>query len=151
MLVWSQTQRLSGWQCTGRLDFRCCGWRLCRSGIDLYSVDCWIAAWHPSLYVSCFLHRFGGAMPDRISNSPVGVGRKHSVIRRSVSFSPTSSFLLWQLRHQTGPAYSAALKTNAIADVRMVGVLAPHDEQSRQCRRLLRARIFWHRPSTCYL
>ena len=41
-------------------------------------------------------------MPVRIGNSPIGVGHKHPVIRRCVSFSATSSFLLWQLRHQTG-------------------------------------------------
>jgi len=115
-------------------------WRLWRSGIEPQRGCLFLnAAWHPSLHVSCSLRRFGGAMPARISNSPVGVGRKHPVIRRSVSFSATSRFLLWQQRHQTGAAYTAALKTIAKADVQMVGVLAPHDEPARQRRRLLRA------------
>jgi len=83
------------WRWKGCFDFRRCGWRLCRSGIESYR-GCLLlnAASHPSLYVSCSLRRFDGAMPARIGNSPVGVGRKHPVIRRSVSFSATSSFLL---------------------------------------------------------
>jgi len=40
--------------------------------------------------------------------------------------------LLWELRHQTGAAYSVALKTIAREDVRMVGVLEPHDEPEGQ-------------------
>ena len=53
-----------------------------------------IVAWHPSLHASCSLRRFGGAMSASIGNSPVGVGHKKPVIKRSVSFSATSSFLL---------------------------------------------------------
>jgi len=93
------------------------------------------------LDVSCSLRRFGGAMPSKIGNSPGEVGRKRPVIRRSLSCSARSSFLLWELRHQTGEAYSAALKTIASANVLMMGVLAPHDEPARQRRRLLRAKI----------
>ena len=39
---------------------------------------CWLlnAACQTSLHVSCYLRRFGDTMPTRISNSPIGVGRK---------------------------------------------------------------------------
>ena len=42
-----------------------------------------------------------------------------------MSFSATSSFLVWVLRHQAGDAYSAALYTRASAPVRSVDVYAP--------------------------
>ena len=84
----SERIRVAAWRWKGRLDFRRCGWKLCRSGIEPYR-GCWLlnAAWHPSLYVSCSLCRFGDAMPARIGNNPVGVGRKHLAIRRCASFS----------------------------------------------------------------
>ena len=63
------------------------------------------------------------------------VGRMHPEMIRIESFSATSSFLVWVLRHQTGEAYSAALYTSASAPVRSVEVYAPQLEPARQRRR----------------
>jgi len=50
-------------------------------------------------------------MPARIGNSPIGVGHKHPVTRHRVSFSATSSFLLWQLRRASPSRCGAQCKT----------------------------------------
>ena len=51
----------------------------------------------------------GGMIPASTGNNVVSVGRMHPEMIRIESFSATSSFLVWVLRHQTGEAYSAAL------------------------------------------
>jgi len=48
----------------------------------------------PVYMLNSSLRRFGGAMPAGVGNIPVGVGRKQPEIRRSVSFSATTAFLL---------------------------------------------------------
>ena len=51
----------------------------------------------------------GGVIPASTGMDMVSVGCTHPVIIRIVSFSATSSFLVWVLRHQTDDANSAAL------------------------------------------
>ena len=51
----------------------------------------------------------GGVIPASTGKNVVSVGRMHPEMTRIESFSATSSFLVWVLRHQTGEAYSAAL------------------------------------------
>ena len=51
----------------------------------------------------------GGVIPASTGKNVVSVGRMHPEMISTESFSATSSFLVWVLRHQTGEAYSAAL------------------------------------------
>ena len=73
--------------------------------------------------------------PASTGRNVVSVGLMHPVIIRIVSFSATSSFLVWVLRHQAGDTYSAALYTRASAPVRSVDVYAPRLEPAKQRRR----------------
>ena len=92
----------------------------------------------------------GGVIPASTGRNVVSVGRMHPVIIRIVSFSATSSFLVWVLRHQAGDAYSAALYTWASALVRSVDVYAPQLEPARQRRRPFLAFTLLWRLSWCF-
>lgn len=65
----------------------------------------------------------GGAILDRQYNLFIGVGRKHPIIARQVSFSATST--CFDLIH-TGHAYSPAEKHNASPVVLIVCGRTPH-------------------------
>ena len=93
----------------------------------------------------------GGAIPARTGRRYVGVGRRHPVMRRRVSFKAQSSFLVWVLLHHAFAAYSAVLKTRASAPVRRVDVDAPHDVPGRRRNRLFRAETFPRSASRCCL
>ncbi len=61
------------------------------------------------VWVWCSLQRGAGAMPESTGRSSVGVERRHPVICLMVSFSVTSNFFTWELLHNAGDEYSAAL------------------------------------------
>ena len=91
---------------------------------------------------SCLMS--GGMIPASTGKNMVSVGRMHPVIIRILSFSATSSFLVWVLRHQSGDAYSAALYTRASAPIRSVEVYAPQLEPARPQRRpFLAITLLW--------
>ena len=92
----------------------------------------------------------GGVIPASTGRNVVSVGRMHPVIIRIVSFSATSSFLVWVLRHQAGDAYSAALYTSASAPVRSIDVYAPQLEPTRQRRKPFLAFTLLWRLSRCF-
>ncbi len=92
----------------------------------------------------------GGVIPASTGRNVVSVGLMHPVIIRIVSFSATSSFLVWVLRHQAGDAYSAALYTRASGPVRSVDVYAPQLEPTRQRRRPFLAFTLLWRLSRCF-
>ena len=92
----------------------------------------------------------GGVIPASTGRNVVSVGCMHPVIIHIVSFSATSRFLVWVLRHQAGDAYSAALYTRASTPVRSVEVYAPQLEPARQRRRPFLAFTLLWRLSRCF-
>ena len=68
-----------------------------------------------------------------------------------VSLRVVSSFLVCELRHHTGAAYSAALYTRARAPVLRVDGLAPHDEPASLRRRLFLLDTLARSDSRCCL
>ena len=68
----------------------------------------------------------GGAIPDRLYRSSVGVGFRQPVMRRQVEFMTGSSFLACADLSQTGQAYSAVDMHRARAVDRIVLGEAPH-------------------------
>ena len=99
-------------------------------------------AWRDILRVALSLLGFAGAIPDRTGRRCVGVGFRQPVVMRIVSFSNTSSFLVWMLLSHTGGTYSAALNIMASAAVRRMVVLAPHVERAKHRIKLFRAVTF---------
>ena len=75
-------------------------------------------------------------MPDDTGRNSTGVGFKQPVMILRVSLRVVSSFLVCELRHHKGAAYSAALYTRARAPVLRVDGLAPHDEPASRRMRL---------------
>ena len=103
-----------------------------------------------SLFVRFSRRSLGGAIPARTGRRSVGVGRRHPMMRRRVSFKAQSSFLVWVLLHHACAAYSAVLKTRASAPVRRVDVDAPHDVPARRRNRLFRAETFSRSACRCW-
>jgi len=74
------------------------------------------------------------------------LGRKHPVIRRSVSFGATSSFFTVTVTTPNWGSTFRCTKDDCESWHTNGGFTSPHGEPARQSRRLLRAWIFWHRP-----
>ena len=83
----------------------------------------------------------GGVMPARIRSWLTGVAHRQPETVRKVVLSVVSSFLVWELLHQTGEQYSVPEKTNAWVEVRRVLVKAPQVVPARWRIRATRADV----------
>ena len=102
-----------------------------------------------NLEVSSTLRRLGGGIPASTGRHLVGVGWRHPVMIRMVSFRATSNFLVCLLCHQVGTARSAALYATAKALMRSVDVFAHHEVPTKHLIRLFLAETLKGRHSKC--
>ena len=92
-----------------------------------------------------------GAIPARIGSWFTGVVRRHPEMVIRVLLRAASSFLTWELRHQTGAQHSAAESTRDWVEIRSVFVAAPQVVQTRRHIRATRAVVFALTLSRCCL
>ena len=91
----------------------------------------------------------GGAMPEGIGSWLIGVVcRRPETVRKAV-LSVVSSFLVWELLHQTGEQYLAAEKTSARVEVSRILVKAPQVVPDRRRIRVTQANVLADKFSRC--